>query len=106
MLRSASANHSNSHSRSPPDGITEDAALDAVATEKLKSNSRPHICVLLQPLAPGLAQFVDETSRECDFMERVTDDEPGLNKEELFNRYHTLLYSAYTVHLYFHIVHL
>lgn len=86
MLRSASANHSNSHSRSPPDGITEDAALDAVATEKLKSNSRPHICVLLQPLAPGLAQFVDETSRECDFMERVTDDEPGLNKEELFNR--------------------
>ncbi|XP_051283359.1 cytidine and dCMP deaminase domain-containing protein 1 [Dicentrarchus labrax] len=84
MLSSTSTNHSNS--RSPPDCITEEAALDAVAIEKLKSNSRPHICVLLQPLAPGLAQFVDETSRECDFMERVTDDEPGLNTEELFNR--------------------
>lgn len=70
-----------------PNYITEEAALDAVATEKLKSNSRPHICVLLQPLAPGLAQFIDETSRECDFMERVTDDEPGKNTEELFNRY-------------------
>lgn len=68
----------------------EEAALDAVATEKLKSNSCPHICVLLQPLAPGLAQFVYETSRECDFMERVTDDEPGLNTQELFNRYHTV----------------
>ncbi|XP_022622395.1 cytidine and dCMP deaminase domain-containing protein 1 isoform X3 [Seriola dumerili] len=86
MLRSASTNPSNSsHSHSPPGRITEEAALDAVATEKLKSNSRPHICVLLQPLVPGLAQFVSETSRECDFMERVTDDEPGLNAEELFN---------------------
>ncbi|XP_023276040.1 cytidine and dCMP deaminase domain-containing protein 1 isoform X2 [Seriola lalandi dorsalis] len=86
MLRSASTNPSDSsHSNSPPGRITEEAALDAVATEKLKSNSRPHICVLLQPLMPGLAQFVSETSRECDFMERVTDDEPGLNAEELFN---------------------
>uniref|UniRef100_A0A8C2YVR0 Cytidine and dCMP deaminase domain-containing protein 1 n=1 Tax=Cyclopterus lumpus TaxID=8103 RepID=A0A8C2YVR0_CYCLU len=68
-------------------GPPSEAALDAVATEKLKSNSRPHICVLLQPLAPGLAQFVDETSRECDFLERMSDDEPGLNTEELFNRY-------------------
>lgn len=81
MLRSGSANRSSSRSR-----ITEEAALDAVATEKLKSNSRPHICVLLQPLAPGLAQFVNETSRECDFMERLGDDEPGLNTHELFNR--------------------
>ncbi|XP_073318810.1 cytidine and dCMP deaminase domain-containing protein 1 [Pagrus major] len=86
MLRSAPPNQPNSHSHSPPDCITEEAALDAVATEKLKSNSRPHICVLLQPLAPGLAQFVNETSRECDFMERVTDDEPGLSTQELFNR--------------------
>ncbi|XP_042368981.1 cytidine and dCMP deaminase domain-containing protein 1 [Plectropomus leopardus] len=85
MLRSTSANHSNSQSHNLPEGIPEEAALDAVATERLKSNSRPHICVLLQPLAPGLAQFVYETSRECDFMERVSDDEPGLNKEELFN---------------------
>ncbi|KAM9334022.1 cytidine and dCMP deaminase domain-containing protein 1 [Symphorus nematophorus] len=86
MLRSSSANHSNSHSHSPPDCITEEAALDAVATEKLKSNSRPHICVLLQPPSPGLAQFVNETSRECDFMQRLADDEPGLNTHELFNR--------------------
>ncbi len=89
MLRSTSTNHSNAHSHRSGDCIPEEAALDAVATEKLKSNSRPHICVLLQPLAPGLAQFVDETSRECDFMERVIDDEPGLNTEELFNRYPT-----------------
>ncbi|XP_045913265.1 cytidine and dCMP deaminase domain-containing protein 1 [Micropterus dolomieu] len=87
MLRSTSTNHVNSHS--PPVCIMEEAALDAVATEKLKSNSCPHICVLLQPLAPGLAQFVYETSRECDFMERVTDDEPGLNTQELFNRERT-----------------
>ncbi|XP_039997645.1 cytidine and dCMP deaminase domain-containing protein 1 isoform X2 [Xiphias gladius] len=86
MLRSTSTNHSNAQSHSPPDCITEEAALDAVVTGKLKSNSRPHICVLLQPLAPGLAQFVDETSRECEFMERVNDDEPGLNTVELFNR--------------------
>ncbi|XP_034407315.1 cytidine and dCMP deaminase domain-containing protein 1 isoform X2 [Cyclopterus lumpus] len=87
MLGPPSASHSSS--RGLPDGITEEAALDAVATEKLKSNSRPHICVLLQPLAPGLAQFVDETSRECDFLERMSDDEPGLNTEELFNRERT-----------------
>ncbi|XP_060888844.1 cytidine and dCMP deaminase domain-containing protein 1 isoform X2 [Labrus mixtus] len=75
---------SNSHN--PPGGISEEAALDAVASEKLKSNSRPHVCVLLQPLAPGLAQFIDETSRECDFMERVRDDEPGEDTHQLYNR--------------------
>ena len=89
MLTSASANHSNAHCGSSPHCISDEAKLDAVATEKLKSNSRPHICVPLQPLAPGLAQFVDKTSRECDFMEKVADDEPGLNTEELFNRYPT-----------------
>lgn len=91
MLRSASTNQSNSQHpplrRSPPAGITEEATLDAIATEKLKSNSRPHICVPLQPLAPGLAQFVDETSRECDFMERVSSDEPEMSADELFSRY-------------------
>ncbi|XP_071321023.1 cytidine and dCMP deaminase domain-containing protein 1 [Trachinotus anak] len=90
MLRSTSTNQSNSsRSHSPPGCISEEATLDAMATEKLKSNSRPHICVLLQPLAPGLAQFVGETSRDCDFMERVEGDEPGLNAEELFNRERT-----------------
>ncbi|XP_070711723.1 cytidine and dCMP deaminase domain-containing protein 1 [Pempheris klunzingeri] len=94
MLRCPSANHSSSHCHSPP----EEAALDAVATEKLKSNSRPPICVLLQPLAPGLAQFVNETSRGCDFMERVTDDEPGLNIDELFNRQWTRLLKDFSRH--------
>lgn len=86
MLRSTPTNQPNFHSHSPPDRVTEEAALDAVATEKLKSNSRPHICVLLQPLPPGLAQFISETSRECDFMQRVTDDDPELSTQELFNR--------------------
>ncbi|XP_037335601.2 cytidine and dCMP deaminase domain-containing protein 1 [Pungitius pungitius] len=80
MLRPGAEDRSSSRGR-----ISEEAALDAVATEKLKSNSRPHICVLLQPLAPGLAQFVDETSRGSDFLERMSDDEPGLNTDELFN---------------------
>ncbi|KAI9525776.1 hypothetical protein NQZ68_002324 [Dissostichus eleginoides] len=87
MLRSSSANTSSSQNL--PRSIPEEAALDAVAAEKLKSNSRPHICVLLQPPAPGLAQFVYETSRDCDFMERMKDDDPGLNTEELFNRERT-----------------
>ncbi|XP_057715766.1 cytidine and dCMP deaminase domain-containing protein 1 [Corythoichthys intestinalis] len=68
----------------PVGNISEEAALDAVATEKLKSNSRAHICLLLQPLAPGMVQFVGETSRECDFMVTQTDDE--LDTEELYYR--------------------
>ncbi|XP_068165564.1 cytidine and dCMP deaminase domain-containing protein 1 [Antennarius striatus] len=86
MLTSTPSSHSNSQFQNASDCITEEAALDAMATEKLKSNSRPHICVQLQPLAPGLAQFVHETSRECDFMERAANDEPGLNTDELYNR--------------------
>ncbi|XP_061660585.1 cytidine and dCMP deaminase domain-containing protein 1 isoform X2 [Syngnathoides biaculeatus] len=66
--------------------ITEEAALDAVATEKLKSNSSSHICLLLQPVVADMVQFVGETSRECDFMVMATDDNPGLNTEELFWR--------------------
>uniref|UniRef100_A0A3Q3W6G9 Cytidine and dCMP deaminase domain-containing protein 1 n=1 Tax=Mola mola TaxID=94237 RepID=A0A3Q3W6G9_MOLML len=61
MLRTAST----------PDTTTNaEVELDNLATAMLKSNSRPHICVLLQPLALGLAQFADETSRKCEFMER------------------------------------
>ncbi|XP_019959469.1 cytidine and dCMP deaminase domain-containing protein 1 isoform X2 [Paralichthys olivaceus] len=89
MLSSTSTNHSDGPSHSLPGCVTEDAALDAIASEKLKSNSRPHICVLLQPLASGVAQFLNETSRECDFMEKVSEDEPELNTEELFNRERT-----------------
>ncbi|MEQ2291873.1 hypothetical protein AMECASPLE_017347 [Ameca splendens] len=84
MLKSMSSTQTNASSKSP--SVTEEAVLDAAAIEKLKSNSRPHICVLLQPLEPGLVQFVEETSREDDFMERITEDDPGVNKEELFNR--------------------
>lgn len=67
--------------------MADEAALDATATEKLKSNSSTHIGVLLEPLAVGLAQFVDETSRGGDFMERLADDEPGLDTKEVFNRW-------------------
>lgn len=84
MLRSSAPHHCNSHS--PDCTAAEEAALDAMATEKLKSNSCVHVCVLLQPLQPGLEQFVSETSRECDFMEVVTDDGSGLSTEEMFNR--------------------
>ncbi|MEQ2206121.1 hypothetical protein XENOCAPTIV_023570, partial [Xenoophorus captivus] len=84
MLKSMSSTQTNASSKSP--SVTEEAVLDAAAIEKLKSNSRPHICVLLQPLEPGLVQFVEETSREDDFMERITEDDPRVNKEELFNR--------------------
>lgn len=66
-----------------------------MATEILKSNGRPHICVPLQPLVPGLAQFICETSRDCDFMETVVSEQPGLDTEELYNRYcssHRLLF--------------
>lgn len=88
VLRSASAGartkwRPHDPSEPPPD----EAALDAVAAEKLKSNSGAHIGVLLEPLAVGLAQFVDETSRGGDFMERLAEDEPGLDLEELFNRW-------------------
>ncbi|CAG5932884.1 unnamed protein product [Menidia menidia] len=84
MLRSTLTNHSNCHS--PPHSIPEEAALDTVATEKLKSNSRPHICVQLQPLVPGLGQFVYESSRDCDFMEKLPHYDHRLTREELFNR--------------------
>ncbi|XP_032361949.1 cytidine and dCMP deaminase domain-containing protein 1 [Etheostoma spectabile] len=97
MLRSTSAKHPSSYS--PPESITEDAALDAMAAEKLKSNSRSHVCVSLRPLAPGLAQFVDETSRECDFIERMIDDEPGLNTDKLFYRERTRLLKDFSRHL-------
>lgn len=90
ILRSTSAD-----SHSPPDDVLEEAALDAKATEILKSNSRLHICVLLEPLVPGLAQFITESSRKSDFMEKVISDQRGLDRDELYNRYcsfHRLLF--------------
>lgn len=66
--------------------FSEEAGLDAVAVETLKSNSRAQVCVPLRPLEPGLAQFVSETSRDGDFMERIQEDEPGLDLDQLYNR--------------------
>ncbi|KAF6719423.1 Cytidine and dCMP deaminase domain-containing protein 1 [Oryzias melastigma] len=68
---------------SAPRPATEEAALDAVATEKLKSNSRPHVCVLLQPPTPDMLQFVNETSRDCDFRERRSEDAEDFNRERV-----------------------
>lgn len=72
---------------SSDDVSEEEATLDAMATEILKSNSRPQICVLLEPLVPGLAQFISETSRKSDFMEKVIPDQQGLDTDELYNGY-------------------
>ncbi|MBN3303511.1 CDAC1 protein, partial [Amia calva] len=61
-----------------------DATLDASAAERLKSNSRPHICVLLQPLPSNMHQFVEETSKNGDFLGKIAYENPQLNIEELF----------------------
>lgn len=86
MLKSTSSDHSKSRPNGLSRVMSEEAELDAVTAEKLKSNSRSHICVLLQPLAPDLVQFMNETSKESDFMERMADDDPELNTNALFNR--------------------
>lgn len=64
----------------------QEATLDAVAAERLKSSSRPHICVLLQPLASSMLQFVEETSCNSDFLGRMAADVPNLDVQELFSR--------------------
>ncbi|KAM5181621.1 cytidine and dCMP deaminase domain-containing protein 1 isoform 1-T1 [Mantella aurantiaca] len=53
-----------------------DARLDAKAVERLKSNSRAHVCVLLQPLSCCMVQFVEETSLKCDFVQKIARKEP------------------------------
>uniref|UniRef100_K7F2E1 Cytidine and dCMP deaminase domain-containing protein 1 n=3 Tax=Pelodiscus sinensis TaxID=13735 RepID=K7F2E1_PELSI len=50
---------------------TEDAKLDAKAVERLKSNSRARVCLLLQPLVCDMVQFVEETSQKCDFIQKI-----------------------------------
>ncbi|KAJ8350348.1 hypothetical protein SKAU_G00254780 [Synaphobranchus kaupii] len=69
--------------RQAPAG-SQDAVLDAVAAERLKSNSRPHVCVLLQPLSSTMQQFAAETSGGCDFVQRVAADDRRLDAGELF----------------------
>lgn len=63
---------------------SQEAVLDARAAERLKSNSRPHMCVLLQALASGTQQFVEETSKDCDFLGRIAQDDPCLDVGDLF----------------------
>ncbi|XP_010884616.1 cytidine and dCMP deaminase domain-containing protein 1 isoform X2 [Esox lucius] len=68
------------------DSISQEAVLDAIASEKLKSNSRPHIGVAMQPLALSFQQFVMETSSGCEFMGRISEDCPDLDIGDLFHR--------------------
>ncbi|XP_078289939.1 cytidine and dCMP deaminase domain-containing protein 1 isoform X1 [Panthera onca] len=58
---------------------SEDAKLDAKAVERLKSNSRAHVCVLLQPLVCYMVQFVEETSYKCDFIQKIAKTLPDAN---------------------------
>ena len=60
---------------------SEDAKLDAKAVERLKSNSRAHVCVLLQPLVCYMMQFVEETSYKCDFIQKIAKTFPDANTD-------------------------
>ncbi|XP_077154193.1 cytidine and dCMP deaminase domain-containing protein 1 [Ranitomeya variabilis] len=61
-----------------------DARLDAKAVERLKSNSRAHVCVLLQPLACYMVQFVEETSLKCDFIQKIARVEPEFARSTFY----------------------
>lgn len=61
-----------------------DARLDAKAVERLKSNSRAHVCVLLQPLACYMVQFVEETSLKCDFVQKIARIEPEFTRSTFY----------------------
>lgn len=62
----------------------QEAMLDVTAAERLKSSSRPHIGVLLQPLPNSMLQFVEETSRNSAFLVRMVADDASLDIQELF----------------------
>ncbi|KAL6481634.1 hypothetical protein MHYP_G00097140 [Metynnis hypsauchen] len=64
----------------------EEATLDALAAERLKSNSRPHICVLLQTLASSMLQYVEEQSQNSDFLGTIAVDDPSLDICDLFRK--------------------
>ncbi|KAK9981357.1 hypothetical protein ABG768_000902 [Culter alburnus] len=68
------------------DSSHQEAILDATAAERLKSNSRPHICVLLQPLDSTMLQFVEETSQNCDFFGKIAADNPTLDVADIFRK--------------------
>lgn len=60
---------------------TEDAKLDAKAVERLKSNSRARVCVLLQPLVYQMVQFIEETSTKFDFIQKIAKSQPDCNTD-------------------------
>lgn len=60
---------------------TDDAKLDAKAVERLKSNSRARVCVLLQPLVCYMMQFVEETSTKFDFIQKIAKSQPDSNTD-------------------------
>ncbi|XP_078415572.1 cytidine and dCMP deaminase domain-containing protein 1 isoform X1 [Cetorhinus maximus] len=61
-----------------------DAKLDAKAVERLKSNSRARVCTLLQPLAYNMLQFVEETSKKCEFLQSIVALDPDFRLEDFF----------------------
>ncbi|XP_068026664.1 cytidine and dCMP deaminase domain-containing protein 1 isoform X2 [Melanerpes formicivorus] len=63
-------------SEAPSPLSSEDAKLDAKAVERLKSNSRARVCVLLQPLVCYMVQFVEETSTKFDFIQKIAKTQP------------------------------
>ncbi|NXU91704.1 CDAC1 protein, partial [Xiphorhynchus elegans] len=60
---------------------TDDAKLDAKAVERLKSNSRARVCVLLQPLVCYMVQFIEETSSRFDFVQKIAKSQPDCNTD-------------------------
>ncbi|KAG8452829.1 hypothetical protein GDO86_004570 [Hymenochirus boettgeri] len=75
-----------------------DAKLDAKAVERLKSNSRAHVCVLLQPLACNMVQFVEETSLKCDFIQKIERKQPDFSSR-IFYAYRQEKMKEYEAHL-------
>ncbi|XP_067896401.1 cytidine and dCMP deaminase domain-containing protein 1 isoform X2 [Heterodontus francisci] len=61
-----------------------DAKLDAKAVERLKSNSRARVCTLLQPLAYNMLQFIEETSKKCEFLQSIVAMDPDFKLEDFF----------------------
>ena len=70
----------------PDQSPAPEALLDLGAVERLRAGGGPPVVVALRPLAPGLSQYVDLKSRTSDFMERVQEDQPEQDLEELFSR--------------------
>ncbi|CAL8392284.1 unnamed protein product [Boreogadus saida] len=70
----------------PGVGPNPEALLDLGAVERLRAGGGPPVVVALRPLAPGLPQYVDLKARTSEFMERVQEDQPEQDRDELFRR--------------------